>query len=467
VSDTRRVVWICAGVIAALLGVQAIAVIDAYYLVIDDWMLIAAGREVPEMSVIFGRTRPGPPTIRPVSILLARGEHLLFADAAYARLVWHLTQHAAACGLLALALNGLGATAREAGVAAVLFAAWPQNGEVIAWYHSGHTSIPMSLMLLTSLTAHIRRWPMWALLLPLIAALLTRENAVMFAPIALCVSVWRTRRFFPALRDMWPIIAVVGIFVAFRLIQFIPTMDEQTTSIPLGNPLTAALHIGFNLAIPVQPGIDHSWIWLGACAAGMALLLFRRRADLWAAGLWIAIWSLPFMPVYATTDALFDPAAPNFERLWYHLYLPSMALAWLAARELAPHTKRIAVVVVCLTTLQTINARWFVELGELAHDAHAAVDEVLSEQRPTVFEFPQQDVGAQLVETQIWAANRVFDRKHAPIYRLKPDADGYMRALRDSYTYPVWVEVPDPSLIPADALRVRWSTATRTLERLP
>ncbi len=138
------------------LGVAAVVVAPGDYLTTDDWFLVSRGRDTG-VSSLFERQTAGPPAIRPVSMALARLEHTLLGDEPTPRLLAGVALHGVAALCLVWLLTGLGRRDDEAWLAGALFAAWPLAAESLAWYHAGHTSLPVATLTLGALAAHAHR----------------------------------------------------------------------------------------------------------------------------------------------------------------------------------------------------------------------------------------------------------------------------------------------------------------------
>jgi hypothetical protein len=443
-----------------ILSLQAVVVSSSFYLGTDDWMMLSLGRDGVGVESLFDRQTTGTPAIRPVSILLARGEYALFGDAASPRLLFHVLLHGMAALLLLWAALGVGFSARKSGLAALLFAAFPVHGEVLAWYHSGHTAIPVAVFSLAVIAGHARRWPISATLGLLIVALLTRESAVVVAPVALWISVRRSREFKAALADCAPILVVVTLFVILRAWQISTALSGDSNAFLAvdGNPVVAVGYILFQLFIPVHPGITGAWVWLAGFAAAGLYAFFTQRKVLGAVALWIALWVVPYLPLYPTDDSLFEATASSYERRWYYLYLPSIGVVWLLTMVTAERLKLAAIALVLCLALQLQNASWWVELGHGARSAHDELEVLVKKGQALVFDLGDNPTAlTEILEHQLVDTPRIFHHlPPVPIFRKKTGDEGLMRAIRDPFDYPIWVELDRPDRIPANAIRVKW-----------
>lgn len=451
--------------VALLLTAQACVVVWGYYLATDDWFIVSGG-----IGGVFDRQTIGTPAIRPVSIGLARAENALFGIAAPPRLLFHVALHGLAGCLVFAGLLGLGVARRQAGATALLFLAWPLNSEPLAWFHSGHTTLPAAVLILAALAGYIRRWHPVVVQVLLLAALLTRENALMLVAVFAAIS-WHRHRSLKAMsRDLLPSLVTAGVWLAARVWQVVTSLQTDSSAyLPDSDPLMAAAYVAFHLSVPVHPGAVGAWIWAGITALATAAVLWATRKRLAVPALWAAIWVAPFLLLYVTEDPLFDAAHSGYERRWYHLYLPILGLTWLWACALERRPRVLVVAVVLCLTLQLANAWVWTELGIGARGTRAELARLLEDRAPLIVEFEDHgDALTEVVEHQVLDLPRLFPGQTTPpIFRKKPGEESYIRAVRDAFDYPAWAQVPNPTLMPAAATRYRWDVATRRFVRLP
>lgn len=436
-------------------------VVGSDYLAHDDWLLVGFGRDAHSVGEYFGRQTQGPPAIRPVSLLVARAESLVFGDEPTGRLLFHVLLHGLASVLLGLTLLAAGARAEIARLAAVFFCVWPVHGEILAWYHSGHTTLLWVVIALGTLLAHFRGRPFLAAALFLLG-LLTRENTVMLVPIVVLASWQRGDSLKVAIKRVSPLIGLAAVYVSVRAWQIAAALQGQPDAfLPVSsNPLMSAVHVVFKLLLPVHPGVPMATGMLVLVGLAVCALIAVNRRQLAGPAVWAALWCLPFLPLYASGDPLFEVTASAYEARWYHLYLPSAALAFLAANTLWSRPRWATLAACALLTLQLFNASWWAGLGEQAKTSRAQLTELLQLERPLVFEFEDDyDALTEVVEHQVAAIPKMAPHHTAPVFRKKPGENSYIRAAVDPFDYPVWVQVPRSDLIPESALRVRWIRA--------
>ena len=454
-----------------VMAIQSLAVYPSDYLTTDDRLIVSFGREAEGLASLFERQTAGTPAIRPVSLGLARIEHHVLGDTAAPRLLFHVLLHALAALLVALALQGMGSGNRLAGLTMLLFAAQPLAAEPLAWFHGGHTTLPMATLALAAVTGHIRRWPrpLTALLFGL--ALLTRENAIMVVAITFWISWIRCRGLRSVLADMWPFIVVAAVFVSIRAWQLITVLtSDETAYLPFGgNPLLSVLYLSFHLSIPVQPAIDGAWFWLGGAALLTGWAALAARQNLRIALLWMGLWCLPFLPLYATNDPLFSVDQSNYDRRWYYLYIPSIGISYLVACALVSRRRLAWLVIPAVLALQIQNATWWSGLGESARNSRTQIEALLGTERPLLFLFESTDDAlSEIIEHQLVDTPRLLpESPQVPVFRKKPGEDQVVRASRDPFDYPLWVPVPRPDLLPQDILAVSWDPHTAQFQTRP
>ncbi|HIA01215.1 MAG TPA: hypothetical protein EYN06_00150 [Myxococcales bacterium] len=443
-----------------VLLVQACIVSSSFYLGTDDWMMLDLGRDTGGVGSLFERQTTGTPAIRPVSILLARVEYALFDHAASPRLMGHVFLHGIAAILVLMLLLGNGLERHESILAALLFAAFPVHAEALAWYHSGHTTIPVAIFCLLTLVGHTNKWPIWTTLLCLLTGLLTRESAIVVAPLALWISWRRQPKLSAAIRDAAPLIAVVILFVAIRSWQVVGALTDDSNAFLTvsSNPLLSVGYVLFHLFIPVHPAIGGAMVWLTIMVLAGLSAAFTGRRLVFATLLWIVICVAPYIPMYPTGDPLFEPVAASYERRWYYLYLPSLGVAWLFARSVVRHKALAVVSLLLLLGLQSVNAHWWSSLGAGAHASFEQLSVLLKKGKPLVFEFNENPIAlTEIVEHQVVDTLRLFPGiAPVPVYRNKPGEKGLLRASRDPFNYPIWMNMDRPDRIPTDAIWVSW-----------
>jgi hypothetical protein len=464
-SRDRFVLACQAGIVVALLT-AILSTSGGGYLTTDDWFLVSSGR-AEGFASLWERQTAGPPAIRPVSIGLSRLQHRLLGDEPGPRRMLWIAMHGLISCLAAALLLGMGQAPRIAWLTGALFAAWPLAAEPLAWFHAGHTSLPLAALCLGALAAHAHRRPPWLSVGLLVAALLTRENAVMVVPIAGLISLRRSRSWRASLPEVLPLIVPTAVYVAVRGWQIIGALSGDASAyLPVSpDPLLATGHVLAHLLAPVHPGVAGApWLAVGS-AALLGLSVFRGRKGAWSPAIWVVLWALPFLPLYATDDAIFSAAA-GFERRWYHVYLPSLGLVWLVARGVYQRPALAVVAFVAALGLQTVNARWWADLGTETRASAVALGE-LAEGGALIVAIEQPyDAVAEVVEHQVLDLDRIHPREDpAPVYRKIPGDPRLFRATPDEFGYPHWVEVPRPDLVEA-AVRVVWRVGERRFERV-
>lgn len=457
--------------IVIVVCMQGAVVASSYYIATDDWFLVDFGRDAVDMERLTARQTRGTPAIRPVSLLLARAEHLLFGDAATPRLLLHAALHGAAVWLIFLLVGSIERLSRLAPACALLFAVHPLHAEPLAWYHSGHTTLPLAVLALATMVAFARRWPAVVGLSIFVLALLTRENAVVVAPCLLGLA-WMeqapTRSWWRAFGRAAPYLILTGAYVCVRSWQVLSALDSGDGAfLPLAqDPLSVLVHMIVHFAAPVQAGVSAAFVVATLALAAWTLWCTVRTGTdatlTWVVCVaWVGLWCAPFVPLYETSDDLIEALTTGYERRWYHLYLPAAGVALLLARALHQRPRLGIGIVLGLLTLQLVNASRLTDYGEAMREARGSIEVLLASDRPLVFEFPtEQTVLSELAEHQVVAIPRSFRGHTRPVYRRYGDGD-HVRAVLDEFGYPTWAAVPRNVALPSDSLEVRWVEAAR------
>ncbi len=467
----RDVRWLL-GVTACVVLVQAVVVYDSFYLATDDWLLVTFGRSPVDVARLFERQTAGTPAVRPLSLLLARVEHLVAGDAATPRMLLNTLWGATAAWMLFLFLDGLFGPSRRraAAIASAAFLVWPLQGEALGWYHSGQTMLPVAALSLAALAAFARGWPTFVGLTLLLAALLTRENAVAVGPVVLAIATWRQRSLQAALRSSWPWLLVLGVYVGVRAWQVLSAVTTDVTAqLPIGQSLVSTIgYVAFHLFVPVHPGIPWAWGWFGIALTASLAVVWLGRHELGPAVAWVVVFCLPFVWLYDTGDPVFDVAHASYERRWYHLTLPAAACAWLVATVVSRHRQWLTwALLVGLLALQLVNARWYVGLGQELRVTFSDVEALVATRRPIVLVASSETILSELVEHQMLDIPRVFAGHASPVFRVKAEGDGYVQARLDAFGYPHWHPLPETFVPPRDVLVVEWREAERRLRWVP
>ena len=336
----HRTAWRGFFVVALLmLGAQLTAVWGTFYLATDDYLIMTFGRADISIEHLFARQTGGTPAIRPVSLLLSRLEFLAFGEAVMPRIAINACINVLSGAMLALILDGLFKRPKYAILTGLAFIAWPLHAEGLAWFHSGHTSIPIGMLTLSVLAAYARGWSMLTTSILLVIALMTRENAVVTGPLLLAMGWYRHRALTPAMKSILPYAAILLVYVCIRLWQMSIALQGDA-QLPVGqDPLATTFYLIFHLLGPVHPGLPGAHVLLAITVISLILLTSRATSEIKYAGFWIVICCLPFAPLYDTGDPLFEAAVSAYERRWYHLYLPAAGMAWLVASAVGEHMK--------------------------------------------------------------------------------------------------------------------------------
>ncbi|HVP14090.1 MAG TPA: tetratricopeptide repeat protein [Terriglobales bacterium] len=256
--------------------------------------------------------------------------------------------HAGASALVAALALGTGASPLLAGLAGILFAALPAHAESVAWI-SGRTDVYCALFLLLALVldrrarAAGRRWPGPWPLLALALALLAKETALAFLPVA-AVAEWigvRGRRADLRSSAIW--LAPYAALSALHLL-----VHQAWVRAPGANAVLVPAREGLEAVALMFPGyLAFAWPWFahtpavtleptrasvalvaGAIALQLAFLaalvdLLRRRV---AAALPLALFWLATLPTL-----IVDLSHGYYLYAERFFYLPSAGLAWAAA----------------------------------------------------------------------------------------------------------------------------------------
>jgi hypothetical protein len=464
--DDSRSAWRAFFVVAPLILVAQLAVVwGSFYIATDDYLIMTFGRGELALESLFARQAGGTPAIRPISLLISRLEYLAFGEAAMPRLVVNAVFHLLSGLMLALLVDGLFKRTKVAIMTGLLFLAWPLHAEGLAWFHSGHTSIPVGLFTLTVLTAFARGWPLFIGLLFLSLALLTRENAVVTGPVLLAIAWNRDRRLFPAIRAVWPYLVLLVAYVSIRAWQVLMALQADA-ALPIGqDPVMTVAYLCFHLIGPVHPAIPGAWGILVATCLAIITAAFATRHRVGICIFWVVVCCLPFAPLYDTGDPLFEAASSAYERRWYHLYLPAAGVAWLLANAVSDRQRIAVATVLGALVLQLMNAHWYADLGRELRKTHERLAGILVEPRPIALVIPEETLLGGLVEHQVLDIPRIFPDKTPIIYRWLPDGDGteYVRAGHDPFGYPKWNNLPKSFTLPQDTQHFYWDETQRDL----
>lgn len=283
---------------------------------------------------------------------------------------WHLTVALlhAACGLLGMAfLTTAGLTRVPALLASLAFSVHPVHVDSAAWV-SGIQDVWLGITAFTAALAWLgcRRGPA-ALRLPLLAvayaaALLSKEAAVGLLLFAAgdAYRAWKTGE--PYARRAFPALAVLAALTGVYLVVRLQVLGVLARPLPSSPPLPLALasipHVvleyvrmtlaPFDLALLSAVRPVAAWLDAKVAAAAAALVtllvgaawLARRRPAALLPLLWFAAWLAPSLSLW------------TLNREWLvmdrYLYLPVLALPWLAA-VLLPVRARNGVLAVLVT----------------------------------------------------------------------------------------------------------------------
>ncbi|MEC8022570.1 MAG: hypothetical protein VX223_01460 [Myxococcota bacterium] len=463
----HRTAWRGFFVVALLmLGAQLTAVWGTFYLATDDYLIMTFGRADINIERLFARQTGGTPAIRPVSLLLSRLEFLAFGEAVMPRIAINACINVLSGAMLALILDGLFKRPKYAILTGLAFIAWPLHAEGLAWFHSGHTSIPIGMLTLSVLAAYARGWSMLTTSILLVIALMTRENAVVTGPLLLAMGWYRHRALTPAMKSILPYAAILLVYVCIRLWQMSIALQGDA-QLPVGqDPLATTFYLIFHLLGPVHPGLPGAHVLLAITVISLILLMSRATSKIKYAGFWIVICCLPFAPLYDTGDPLFEAAVSAYERRWYHLYLPAAGMAWLVASAVGEHMKAAVAAIVCLLLLQLANAGWYADLGRDLRQTHQQLADIIQDPAPIALVIPEETLLGGLVEHQVLDIPRIFTARAPMVYRWLPDGDGteYVRAAQDPFGYPAWMTLRKGFHLPAGTRHFVWNEVQKRLE---
>ncbi len=293
---------------------------------------------------------------RPLMILLFRIEARLFdLDPFWYHLI-NVVLHTAAGIVLLLILCRLGIAPSAAAFGVCLFVVHPANTESVAWISAGANSMTLLLMGLAILSLlhyagkggrGLRDWRLWLAAAFWLAALLSKETAVILPLVALLVCTAGRR--FGRLRVVVPFLAALALYLLLRIIALSGDVPDELFS---GRGSVWERALTFCAVIPgylsllvwpvdlniARPLTLSSSLFDPAAAGGaivlagaLALIVWSWRKGYGAVLLGASLFLFSFLAVsnlvpipYSFTEMDF----PFFER---YLYLPSAGLAVIAA----------------------------------------------------------------------------------------------------------------------------------------